>query len=88
MTESTNADALTKSTLFCPECSNRSRYDGDWLRIEERGAVRYLSPDCHTEITVRSTERSEAGGPSSVWQTWADSLQAWQHAWLAALFHP
>ena len=88
MTDSTNAGARSKSTLFCPECGHRSRYDGDWLRIEERGGVRYLCPDCHTEITVRSTERAETAGPASLWRTWADSLQAWQHAWLHTLLHP
>lgn len=88
MTDSTTDDTLHKSTLFCPTCDHRSRADGDWLRIEERGRVRFLCPECHTEITVRSTDRSATDGPVSVWRSWADSLQAWQHAWLDTLLHP
>ena len=88
MTHSTTDDTLQKSTLFCPECDHRSEADGDWLRIEERGTVRYCCPECHTEITVRSADCADGEGAVSVWRSWADSLQSWQHAWLDTLLHP
>jgi len=89
MTEdSTHTDSLAKATLFCPECGHSGRYDGDWTRIRDRRDVRYLCPACHTEITVRRRERSTSPTPYGVWQTWTNSLHAWQNAWWDSLLHP
>jgi predicted RNA-binding Zn-ribbon protein involved in translation (DUF1610 family) len=49
----------SKGTFFCPECDYRSRFDGDWTLLESDDAIRYLCPDCDTEITRRKTPHRE-----------------------------
>lgn len=48
-------DVPPKATLFCPDCDHQSRVDGDWHVVETARNIRYLCPDCGTEITVRPT---------------------------------
>ncbi|MFB6301813.1 MAG: hypothetical protein ABEH78_02960 [Haloferacaceae archaeon] len=52
----------SKATLFCPDCSHRSRYDGDWTVVDAGDERRYLCPDCRTEITVRPPFADGDGG--------------------------
>lgn len=82
-TDTPTADSRPKSTLFCPECDHCSRYDGDWTRARSGRTAHYLCPDCHTEITARPTSAEPmATAVTEFWARWADSLRAWQSAWL------
>lgn len=65
MTRSTSPPTRSpaKATLFCPECSHRSRYDGDWLVTETDDGRRYRCPDCRTTVTVRPA--FDAGEPGT-----------------------
>jgi predicted RNA-binding Zn-ribbon protein involved in translation (DUF1610 family) len=74
---------LSKATLFCPECGHRSGPDGDWRRTRCGRSVHYFCPDCHTEITVRSTEPTAR----EFWTTWTDTVQTWRSEWLDSLLH-
>ncbi|WP_336338155.1 hypothetical protein [Haloarcula brevis] len=82
-------DVPPKATLFCPDCGHRSRYDGDWVVVERRNGTHYRCPDCHEQITTRT---SRAGGPSSrlldsYWQAWDHGIRAW-HGLLQRLLSP
>lgn len=54
----TEREIPAKGTLFCPNCSYQSQYDGDWNVVESRQGSRFLCPDCRTEITARSPPES------------------------------
>ncbi|MBX0304974.1 phage terminase large subunit family protein [Haloarcula salinisoli] len=81
------ADSPPKATLFCPECSHSSRYDGDWTRARSGQTVHYSCPDCHTEITTRPASAEPTAAPVTEFFTrWTDTVQTLQSAWLKTFF--
>lgn len=47
------------STLYCPDCTHHSPYDGDW-RLQGRGdRLAFVCPDCGTVLTT--IPRTEEG---------------------------
>ncbi len=81
------ADSVPKATLFCPECSHSSRYDGDWTRTRSGNTVHYLCPDCHTEITSRPAPAEPTAAPvTELWTRWTDTVQMLQRVWLQMFF--
>ena len=78
-----SCDVPTKTTLFCPDCTHRSRVDGDWHVVETTRTVRYRCPDCDTEIAVRPTSTSWTGqhAPAMFWQPWMNSIYVWAKFW-------
>jgi hypothetical protein len=50
--EPADRDVPAKTTLFCPDCDHQSRMDGDWHVVRKTRTVRYICPDCETEIAV------------------------------------
>ena len=76
-------DVPTKTTLFCPDCDYRSRIGGDWHVVETTRTVRYLCPDCETEIAVRPTFTSRTGQHASAMflQPWMNSIHVWVGFW-------
>jgi uncharacterized protein YlaI len=85
----TERDVPPKATLFCPDCSHQSRYDGDWVVVERRGGTYYRCPDCHTQITTR-TSNGDRGAPrllDSYWHAWDHGIRVW-HGFLQRLLSP
>ncbi len=73
-------DVPSKGTLFCPNCSHQSQYDGDWTVVTSGQGSRSLCPDCGTEITSRSSPET---GRSLfynhvLWQMWGTNIQLLQ----------
>jgi predicted RNA-binding Zn-ribbon protein involved in translation (DUF1610 family) len=90
----TATDAVAKSTLFCPDCGHRSRFDGDWTLVETGRGIRYVCPECGRGITVRSPAGAEDGGagPFGWWQpaleTWETTVRTWGEFWQELLTSP
>lgn len=74
-----------KTTLFCPQCSHRSPYDGDWHVVESRSRVRYRCPECRAMVLSQSTPSRRPAGPGTVLQAWHENLRAWNQFWWDSL---
>ncbi|WP_302081881.1 hypothetical protein [Salinibaculum rarum] len=83
------AEGTPKSALFCPNCTHRSRYDGDWVCAETAGTRHYDCPECGTEIAARPVgPGTDTTHPTATfWQTWEESLNAWREFWYRVLRH-
>jgi hypothetical protein len=70
-------DTCPKGALFCPNCSHRSPYDGDWTVIKSGRSSRYLCPDCRTEVTTRAALGKSRSPFDSYdpWQMWGTNLR-------------
>lgn len=81
--ETAEPDAVSKSTLFCPECRYRSQRDGDWHRVDAADGVHYWCPECETEIMVRPGGSAPASDRVLVrFQTqWKRRVRNWRERW-------
>ena len=82
-----------KATLFCPDCSYQSRFDGEWREIETVSTIRVRCPECGAEIACRPCRDStDIWNPAplyeSVWETWETSVRLWQDVWKRSLSFP
>jgi len=74
-------DTLPKSTLFCSNCDHRGHNDSDWSVVESCHNIRYLCPDCGTELTVRPRSLPRARARPAVPNWPLVGFQAWLGLW-------
>ncbi|GCF12674.1 hypothetical protein Harman_06090 [Haloarcula mannanilytica] len=85
----TERNVPPKATLFCPDCGHQSRYDGDWITVQNRRGTHYRCPDCHTEITTRMSH-TDGRSPrflDDCWHAWDHGVRVW-HGLLQRLLSP